>query len=138
MAMIPFYCFLEDLAEQKHNLASDTLKIALTNTAPNLTDTQFSAITEIAAGNGYTAGGAGVTVSSSAQTAGVYKLIIGDVTITAAGGSIGPFRYGVLYNDTHVDKPLIGYFDYGIGYTLPDTEPFVFDFDAAGGVFTIG
>lgn len=138
MAMVPFYCFLKDLAEQVHDLSADTLKIALTNTAPALTDEELADITEIAAGNGYTAGGATVTVSSSAQTAGVYKLIIDDVTITAAGGTIGPFRYGVLYNDTAAFNNLIGYFDYGIGYTIPDTEPFVFDFDASNGVFTLG
>lgn len=135
--LVPFYCFLEDLAEAKHDLGGDTLKIVLTNVAPAFTNTVFSDITEIATGNGYSAGGPTVTIASSAQTAGAYKLIANDVTVTASGGSIGPFRYGVLYNDTEATKPLIGYFDYGISYTLPDTQSFQFDFDPVAGLLTL-
>ena len=83
-----FNCFVEDLAEQVHNLQSDTLKVALTNTLPVATNTVFANITEIAAGNGYTAGGTTATVSSSAQTSGTYKLVLNDVTFTASGGAM--------------------------------------------------
>jgi len=133
-----FYSFTEDLAEKVHNLGADTLKMCLTNTAPSLSNTGFADITEIAAGNGYTAGGATVTVSSSAQTAGIYKLILADVTVTAAGGSIGPFRYVVLYNDTSTGDRLIGYADYGVSYTIADTQSFQIDFDASAGALTLG
>ena len=112
-AAVVFHQFVQDLAHKVHNLGSDTLKLALTNSAPTTSNTVFGDITEIAAGNGYTAGGATITVTSSSQTAGVYKLIIQDVTITAGGGSIGPFRYAVLYNSTPTSplKPLIQYYD---------------------------
>ena len=136
----PFYVFGENLAEKVHNLQSDTLKVMLTNTAPTAsTGTIKTDITEITAGNGYTAGGATLTVSSSSQASGLYKLVIADVTITASGGSIGPFRYAVIYNDTPTSPadPLIGYFDYGSAITLGDGEAFTLDFDGTNGVFTI-
>ena len=119
-----FNSFKEAVNEKVHNLGSDTLKFMLTNTAPSLANTIKTDITEIAAGNGYTAGGTAVTVSSSAQTGGTYTLVLAACTFTAAGGSIGPFRYVVLYNDTATNDELIGFVDYGAAYTLPDGQPF--------------
>lgn len=137
--MTKFDVFTENLAEKVHNLGSDTLKIMLTNTLPVVGNTVKSNITEISAGNGYTAGGAAVTISSSAQTSGLYKLVLADVVFTASGGSIGPFRYAVLYNDTPTSPadPLIGWYDYGSSQTLLDTETFTVDFDATNGALTI-
>ncbi len=132
-----FNTFLMNLAEGLHDLSDDPLKIMLTNVAPTPTMTGFSDLTEIASGNGYTAGGSLAAIVSSTQTAGVYKLILGDVTFTAAGGPIGPFRYVVLYNDTGTAKPLIGFSDYGVNYTLPDGQPFTVDFDDAAGVLSL-
>ena len=134
---VKFQPFVEALAEKTHDLGSDTLKVALTNTAPNATDDQFADITEISAGNGYTAGGTQASQSSSAQTSGTYKLVLGDVTFTASGGSIGPFRYAVLYNDTAAGDELIGYWDNGSEVTLSAGESFTVDFDASAGVLTI-
>lgn len=134
-----FNQFVEDLAEKVHNLGSDTLKVGLTNSAPLATNTVWANITEITAGNGYTAGGTATTISSSAQTSGTYKLVITDVTFTASGGSIGPFRYVVLYNDTPTSPadPLIGYYDYGTNVTITDGNSFTTDFSAANGVIQI-
>lgn len=134
---VKFQPFVEALAEKSHNLASDTLKIALTNAAPAATDAQLSAITQIANANGYTTGGGTATQSTSAQTSGTYKLVLADVTFTAAGGSMGPFRYAVLYNDTATNDELIGHWDYGSSITLADTETFTVDFSAATGVLTL-
>lgn len=140
-----FHCFVEDLAEKVHNLGSDTLKVFLTNTAPNAsTHTAYDGVTgttgpaEIAAGNGYTAGGNTASVSTSAQTSGTYKLVLADpATWTASSGTIGPFRYAVLYNDTAAANQLIGWWDYGTSVTLADTEQFTVDFDASNGVLTL-
>ena len=129
-----FNSFKEALAEKIHNLGSDTLKFMLTNTAPSLANTVKTDITEISAGNGYTAGGTAVTVTSSAQVGGTYSLVLAACTFTAAGGGIGPFRYIVLYNDTATNDELIGYVDYGTAYTLPDTQPFTL---TAGTFFTL-
>jgi hypothetical protein len=134
MAITPqkFNAFVEALAEKKHNLGSDSLKLMLTNTAPLSTHAVKADITEIGAGNGYSAGGAAVTVASSSQTGGLYKLVINDVVITAAGGSIGPFRWAVLYNDTAPSKELIWFLDYGLPITLPNGEYFKVDGTSAG------
>lgn len=132
-----FNCFPEDIAEGKHNLGADTLKIALTNTAPNVsTATGLANITQISAANGYTSGGATATVTSSAQTSGTYKLVLADVTFTATG-SMGPFRYAVLYNDTGASDPLIGFYDYGSSITLGTNETFTVDFDPTAGALTL-
>ena len=132
-----FNSFVEALAEKAHNLGADTLKVALSNSAPSATNTVLADITQISAGNGYTTGGTQATQSSSAQTSGTYKLVLNDVTFTASGGSIGPFRYVVLYNDTAASDELIGYYDYGTSLTVTSGNSFVVDFDATNGVLTL-
>ena len=132
-----FNSLVEALAEKVHNLGADTLKVMLTNTAPSASNTVKADITEISAGNGYTAGGTAATISSSSQTSGTYKLVLADVVFTASGGSIGPFRYAVLYNDTATSDELIGYWDYGSSITLASGETFTVDFDATNGVLTL-
>jgi hypothetical protein len=131
-----FYSFVEAIHEKKHNLGSDTLKVLLTNTAPSLSNTQKSDISgELSTANGYTSGGATVTVTSSAQSSGLYTLIATDVTWTASGGSIGPFRYAVFYNDTATNDELIGYLDYGYSVTVASGQTFTLDFDAVSGIY---
>lgn len=132
-----FQPFVENLAEKVFNLGADTLKVLLTNTAPNATDGQKSQLTEISAGNGYSAGGTAASISSSAQASGTYKLVLADVVFTASGGTIGPFRYAVLYDDTATNDELIGFWDYGSSITLAAGETFTVDFDPSAGVLTI-
>lgn len=118
------------------NASTDSFKFALTNTAPNAsTHTVLEDITEISAGNGYAAGGSAVSVTGG-EVGGVYTLSQdATVTITASGGSIGPFRYVVFYDDTVAGDPLFSYFDYGSSITLADTE--TFDIGAASTLFTV-
>ena len=134
-----FNQFVEDLAKKVHNLNSDTIKAALTNTAPVATNTVFANITEISAGNGYTAGGTQATFSSGAQTSGTYKLVLNDVVFSASGGSIGPFRYVVVYNDTPTSPadPLIGWYDYGTNVTVTTGNSFTVDLDQVNGILTL-
>lgn len=132
-----FNSFVEAIAEKVHNLGSDTLKVVLTNSAPSAANTQLSDITQIANGNGYTTGGTQASQSSSSQTGGTYKLVLTDVVFTASGGSMGPFRYVVLYNDTATNDELIAYWDYGSAVTLASGETFTVDFDATNGVLQI-
>lgn len=110
-----FNTFVEDAAEKVHNLASDTLKVSLSNVAPSLTDTVYADISgdEIAAGNGYTTGGVTATVDSSSQTAGVYSLVLSGVTWTASGGDIATNRYAILRNTTATGERLVAYADFG-------------------------
>jgi hypothetical protein len=132
-----FNSFVEAVAEKVHNLGADTLKVMLTNSAPVATNTQKTDLTEIGAGNGYTAGGTAASISSSAQSSGTYKLVLADVVFTASGGSIGPFRYAVLYNDTATNDELIGWWDYGSSITLATTETLTVDFDPTNGVLQL-
>ena len=123
----------------RHGRDPDTLKVMLCNTAPVATNSLLGDLTEISAGNGYTAGGTQSAQSSSAQSGGTYKLVLADVTFTAAGGSIGPFRYPVLYNATPTSplKPLILFWDYGASLTLTNGNSFTVDFSATNGVLTL-
>ncbi len=132
-----FNSFVEALSEKVHNLGSDTLKVMLTNSAPLATNTVKANLTEISAGNGYTAGGTAASISSSSQTSGTYKLVLADVVFTASGGSIGPFRYAVLYNDTATNDELIGWWDYGSSLTLASGESLTIDYDPTNGVLQL-
>lgn len=119
------------------NAQTDTWKVALTNRAPVVaTDATLTDASEIAAGNGYTAGGNTAAVSSSSQTGGVYKLILtSPATWTCSGVSMGPFRYAVLYDAT--TNNLIGYWDYGSAVTLLLSETFIVSLDGTNGVFSV-
>ena len=135
---VKYNIFVLDLSNGKHNLGSDTLKVALSNTAPVATDTVLGSITEISAGNGYSAGGATAALTSNTQTSGTQKLIIGNAVVTASG-AVGPFRYAVLYNSTQTSpvKPLILNWDYGSSVTLANGDTFTVQFDAPNGVLTL-
>jgi hypothetical protein len=138
---IKFQGFIEALAEKKHDLGADTFYIQLMNTEPSLSadfvETDLPA--DLSTAGGYTAGGLTCgTAVSSAQTAGVYKLCIADLLITATAAGIGPFRYVVLFNYSATNKDLISYADYGTPITLADTETFTVDFDAVNGGLTLG
>ena len=129
-----FNSFTEALAEKVHNLGSDAITVALTNSAPVNTNTVLANITQAT----YTfLNSRLLTVSGSVQTGGVYKLSISDKTLTSTGGSTGPFRYVVLFNDTATNDELIGWYDYGTSITLGDGENLVLNFDDANGVLTI-
>jgi hypothetical protein len=137
--------FVEHLAEKVHNLGSDQLAVALSNTAPGSESTPpttltanciLANVTQISYTN---CSARTVTTSTSAQTSGTYKLVCADLTLTASGGTVGPFRYVYLYNDTPTSPadPLVGYWDYGASITLNDTETFLIDFDGTNGVLSV-
>jgi hypothetical protein len=128
-----FNSFVEDLAEKVHNLGSDTLTVALTNSAPSAANTVLANITEISYTN---CSSRAITTSSSAQTSGTYKLVLNDLVLTASG-AVGPFRYVVIYNDTAASDQLICYYDYGSAITLANTDTFTIDFDGTNGLLQI-
>lgn len=129
-----------------HNmdLESDQVAIALSNTAPGSESTAptgdgngvLANVTEISYTN---CSSRNVTTTSSTQTSGTYKLVLADLTLTASGGSVGPFQYLYIYNDTVATPadPLIGYYDYGTALTLNDGDSFTVDFSAANGVLQL-
>jgi hypothetical protein len=133
-----FNIFSTDLVNAAHHFGSHTFKVMLTNTAPVATNAVLTDLTEITAGNGYTAGGT-ASVCTQTNSSGTLKLTSANVTFTAAGGSIGPFRYAVFYNSSQTSpaKPLISWFDYGSSVTLNSGETFTWTPDATNGLFTI-
>lgn len=128
---VKFQPFAEHVYEKVHNLGSDTLTVALTNTAPNVTDATLSQITQISYTN---CSSRVLTASASSQTSGTYKLVIDDLVLTASGGSVGPFRYVVVYNDTAASDQLISYFDHGSSITLAAGETYTLNFDGTNGL----
>lgn len=127
--------FVEHLAEKVHNLASDQIVVALSNTDPGSEGTPptgattacvLANVTQISYTN---LSSRNLTTSASSQTSGTYKLVLTDLVLTASG-SVGPFRYIYIYNDTPTSPadPLIGYYDYGSSLTLASGETFTLDF----------
>ena len=122
--------FVENAVEGM-NLGTDTLTIALSNTAPASESSNPTAdsngilanVTQISYTNLSSRNLANVT---SAQASGTYKLSADDLTLTASGGSVGPFQYIYIYNDTVSSPadPLVGYYDYGSALTLNDGDSF--------------
>jgi hypothetical protein len=130
------YSFVEALAEKVHNLGSDTLTVALVAAAnaPTQSNTQLSQLTQIS----YTyCSSRALSVSSSSQTTGTYKLVVADLVLTASGGSVGPFRYIVVYNETATNDELLGYYDYGSDLTLADGESLTLDFSPTNGLLQL-
>lgn len=129
-----FNQFIEDLAHKVHDLSSDQLVVALANVAPDAADEVLADLTEISYTN---CSSRDITTSSSGQTSGTYKLVLTDLTLTASGGDVGPFRYVVVYNDTPSSpaNPLIAWFDYGEEYTITNGNSFDINFDGTNGLF---
>lgn len=126
-----FEALSEHLAEGVHQFhaAGHTVKWYLSNTAPDAAaDAVKADLAEIAGGNGYTAGGHDAQNDTS-RTGGTTTVTVVDVVITASGGTVGPFRYVVAYNDTPTSPadPLIAYWDYGSAITLQIGETFTID-----------
>ena len=121
-----FYGFVEALAEKKHNLGADTIKVALCNAAnaPVATDAVLADLVTVDTTN---LDSVTLTVSSSSQTSGTYKLVVADKTLTATG-DVPAFRYAIIYNDTAANKELICFFDYGSEVTLASGDTFKLDF----------
>lgn len=125
--------FVEFLAEKAIDLSGNGLTIALTNTAHTATWDQLADLTQVSYTN---LSSRVITVSSSSQTSGTYKLVCADLVLTASG-AVGPFQYIYIYDDNSVGDDLICYYDYGSAVTLANGDTFTIDFDASNGVLTI-
>ncbi len=118
------------------DLASDQFVVALSNTAPGSESSNPTAngngvlanVTQITYTN---LSSRNITTTSSSQTGGTYSLVLQDLTLTAGGGSVGPFRYVYIYDDTVAGDPLVCYYDYGSSITLADGEDILIDFGSS-------
>lgn len=117
------------------NAGSATWKVALAATV-NAADTSFvSGTTDLATGGGYTAGGNTATTSTSAQSAGTYKLVLSSPTAWTATGGGFTFRYAILYNST--SGVPYGYWDYGSSQVVASGETVTVTLDGTNGVFAV-
>lgn len=131
-----FYSFTEKVHEGAINLGSDTIKVMLTNDAPSLSWDEKADVTgELATNYGYTAGGKTLTVTTSAQSSGLYTFICDDITWNISGGSVGPFRYAIFYDDTASGDPLLWYIDFSYGITVTSGQDFTIDVDQTTGLY---
>ena len=110
------------------NIGSDQFVVYLTNTLPTASNSVLADITQITYTN---CSSRNLTTSTSSQTSGTHTLVLNDLTLTASGGSVGPFRYVGIYDDTVASDPLVGWYDYGSSITLADTETLLIDFGAS-------
>jgi hypothetical protein len=121
-----FQAWAETMVEGA-NLGSDQFVIALSNTAPVATNSVLADITQISYTN---LSSRNVSTTSASQTGGTYTLVLADLVMTASG-SVGPFRYVVLFDDTVAGDPLVGWWDYGSSITMANAETFTVDFTGA-------
>ena len=135
--------FWFDLGKGEHDFDVDSLRIALSNTAPASETSDPTAngngvlanVTQISYTN-YTDDSTtdreveNVTWSQSGADA----VLTGDhITITASGGSIADFRYVYLYNSAAAGSALIGYWDNGSTVSLTDGSTLEIDFGGDAG-----
>ena len=128
-----------------HNmdLESDQIAVALSNTAPGSESSNPTAdgngiignVTQISYSN---VSSRNITTTSSSQSSGTYKLVLADLTLTASG-TVGPFRYIYIFDDTVSTPadPIIGYYDYGTSITLNNGDTFTLDFSPTNGVIQL-
>ena len=129
-----FQDFAEQVAKGVHDFSTHTYKEALTNTEPVATHVSLDTVTNHpapAAANGYTAGGTATTIST-AEASGTMT-ISGTQVVFTSTGTLGPFRYAILYNDdaTSPADAVVAWWDYGSEITLNDTETFTLKFNNA-------
>lgn len=138
--------FVEDMWNKVHDLfgspPGDSLKIMLSNVAPVATNSIKTDITEISAGNGYTAGGTALTSPTGTRATGTVTLAADQLVFTASGGAMATFRYYVLYNDSPSSPldPLISNWDHGSAVTLNSGDTFTIKFSnqvSAGTIHTV-
>ena len=125
--------FVENLAEKQIDLGGNGLTIALTNTAHQAAWDELADLTQIDYTN---LSDRVLTVTSSAQTSGTYKLVLEDLVLTASG-AVGPFQYVYIYDDASTGDKLIGYYDYGSAVSMVSGDSFIIDFSASEGALTI-
>ena len=132
-AYVKFEQAIEDIFHGVHDFSSDQLTVALVaaaNAPSTSADAVLADLTEASYTNCSTRN---ITTASSGQTSGNYVLSLTDLVLTASGGTVGPFRYVVVYNNTPTSPadPLLGYYDYGSDLTLADGETLTIDFAAS-------
>lgn len=133
-----FQDFVHQLVQGVHQLhaAGHTVECYLSNEQPLVADTIKTDIAEISIENGYT-GAEDAQNDVTESPAGTANLTCVDIQIVASGGTVGPFQFVVMFNETAASPvdALIAWWDYGSAITLQDAE--TFDIDFAATTFTL-
>ena len=142
MAAFTFFdAFKQRLGDGEIDLTTTTghsFKFRLTNTAPNV-DTHDDATDQPAiTGGTYADAAITHTWAETGAGTGIWRFAAGaDVTWTAVGSDFTQAQYVVLFDDTHAQKSLVGYFNYGSGFTVPNGGTFTLNLDANFEIFTL-
>ena len=121
-----FQQFIEDLHNGVHDFSSDTIEVALSNDAPSAS--ADAVLADLTSEISYTFCSARtLTLSSQGQTSGTYIAVYNDLTLTASGGSIGPFQYVIFFNQTATNDPLIAFYNTGSAVTVTDGNTYLID-----------
>jgi hypothetical protein len=136
VAFTKFNKFVLQLGNKVYDL-DGSLKVALTNTSPTAaTDTVYADLTAPIASTNLSGATPFNLVTVFTEQSGSARMWATDLTLTATG-SVGPFRYVVLYDNNATNDELIGFYDYGSSVTMSSGDTFTLDFDAVNGVLTI-
>lgn len=148
VAFIKVPDLLEALLEGEINLATNTIRIALSNTAP-----ASETLNPTTSGNGILANVTQISYTNysddlavdrvlegvtSNEASGTYTFDANNVVITASGGALATFQYIYLYSDTATtpDDPLICIINNEAAITLASGESVTIAWNASG-IFTI-
>jgi len=141
-----FNSFVEYLMNKEMDLfgTAETINAYYSNATPSATaDFTKADLAEITNQNGYTA--PVDTQNDSTRTTTTVTLTGVSFTTTASSGTVGPFQYVVIYDDTPTAPNadiLIAWWDYASALTLQDGESFSVKFNNAavaspGTIFTL-
>lgn len=133
-----FESFVGQLGLAGHNLNTATFNVYLSNATPSASaDDNKADLAEITNQNGYTAP---IDTQNTYSESGGTGTMVGTKCVVTATGTVGPFQYVVIYNDTHASDALMGWWDYGSALTLANGETFSVKFnnsDTTGNIATI-
>ncbi len=112
-----FNGFIENLTQEGHNFATDTLRVGIitnvqtpvaTEATPSWGD--YSA-NEVSDGNGYTAGGITVTGLSDDRSDNVLTVDGDDIALAQNASGFTDGYWGILYNSSNAQNAAIGFIE---------------------------
>jgi hypothetical protein len=132
-----FQEFVDQLGEEAHNFASDTLKLGLVDdtltpatgdTTPTWSD--YSA-NEVGTGGAYVANGLTLASVTWTEAAGTATLDAANISLDQNGSGFTDAYWGILYNDTNGTDMAIGFLEMG-GPVSEVAGPVAINWNASG------
>jgi hypothetical protein len=141
-AFVFFDAFKQRLGDGEIDLTTSTghaFKLRLTNTTPNVDTHDDAADLTAITGGSYADAAITHTWAETSAGSGVWRFAASaDPTWTAVSTDFTTARYVALFDDTHANDALVGYWDYGVGgFTLTAGNTFTLNLDANFEIFTL-